>query len=409
MSPWQQQLRLNINRFTAVVDDSSPPSASNPVRFRELTPHPTLTQWNSGGGGSTAIMTTSPGGSFHADSQNFQSSPALQEYWARRDRQMLARDIYVMLYLFGGGQDVDSTAVPLNYAATSNGITSAGPPVQRPLYQDWQLAEMAQFAVNYVDALDRDDTITMFEYDKNLADGWNLDDNAFGPTSNDGTTTDRGFVFGVETQQLAFSEVLVIVSRMVKSYLPPNTPKDHLATQLDDSKTDRTFTYLELHNVSPYPVPVNNLNWQVALVSPGTVGVPNPSPQLPLSNPSQTITSSTMAAASKTTVYTMVTLNDFNNRTIAAGQTYTIGSRNYIAGTDDLNGKPYASTFVVDPNWSSALANPDPALGPPAHPVAPRLPQPTAACHFDGNLQTSTLLHRPFRAAPPARPTNPSC
>ena len=83
----------------------------------------------------------------------------------------MARDLYVMLYMFGGGQD------SVNYATTSNTLPAApGLPATCPVYQDWQLAEMAQFAINIVDSLDRDDTISMFEYDKNLADGWNLDD-----------------------------------------------------------------------------------------------------------------------------------------------------------------------------------------------------------------------------------------
>jgi hypothetical protein len=36
------------------------------------------------------------------------------------------------------------------------------------VYTPEQLQQMAQFAVNLVDALDRDDVITKFEYDRNL-------------------------------------------------------------------------------------------------------------------------------------------------------------------------------------------------------------------------------------------------
>jgi len=340
MSPWNQQLRLNVNRFTAVVDDSQAPGASNPLQFRQLTPHPTLTQWNNAasGNGATAIGSAGSGGSFHIDSQNFASHPALQEYWARRDRQMLARDIYVMLYLFGGGDDTQ------NYATTANSVTGNDPgdPSNtlklRTLYSDRQLAEMAQFAVNYVDALDRDDTITMFEYDKDLSSGWNLDDN---PITADGAGN-RSVVFGVEAQQLAFNEALVIVSRMVKGYLPPNPPKDHLATMFDDSKQDRTFAYLELQNVAPYPVPLNNLNWQIMLMDPSqSAGTLNPNSSLGLK---------------------LLTINDFNNQSVSPGLTYTIGTRTYIPGTDDVNSKPFPSTFVVDPNWNNGLANPDPAF-----------------------------------------------
>src|SRR4029077_17278358 len=91
-------------------------------------------------------------------------------------------DIYVMLYMFGGNESafISGTLQSVNYATQSNQPPSPGSPTSitnyRPVYQDWQLAEMAQFAVNIVDSLDRDDTITMFEYDKDLSNGWNLDD-----------------------------------------------------------------------------------------------------------------------------------------------------------------------------------------------------------------------------------------
>jgi len=35
-----------------------------------------------------------------------------------------------------------------------------------------RVREMAQFAVNLVDAMDHDNVITRFEYDRNLTDGW---------------------------------------------------------------------------------------------------------------------------------------------------------------------------------------------------------------------------------------------
>src|SRR5262249_45646189 len=120
----------------------------------------------------------------------FAAAPQNQEYWARRDRQQMARDIYVMLYTLGGENDSSSqnNANTVNFINTPNTISSAGPPVQRRLYFDWQLKEMAQFAANYVDALDRDDVITKFEYDKDLSNGWNLDDDPYGPPGNDTIT-----------------------------------------------------------------------------------------------------------------------------------------------------------------------------------------------------------------------------
>jgi len=393
-SPWQQQLRLNVNRFLTVANDQPTQTfgwtnPNNPLRYRELTPHPTYQEWvNAGDVG--APIPVSPTGSFVSDSQSFQGNPALQEYWARRDRQQLARDIYVMLYMFGGGADAVPNSNPMttiNYATTSNAVNatltnSQNPPPpagQRPLYQDWQLAEMAQFAVNYVDALDRDDTITMFEYDKDLSDGWNLDDNPYpgnppvnDPIVNNGKPQDRGVVFGVEAQQLAFNEALVIVSRRVPVFGMNNTWQDHPATQLNDSITDRTFTYLELFNVSPYPVPVNLLNWQVVLLDPlgGNTAALNPQ-----QTTSQGVAMPTVPGAAGTAL-SAVTLKDNQVNSNAAineagqilpGQIYTIGSRTYIGGTDDIApGQPYPSTFVVDPFWTSGTPSPDPAFATPA-------------------------------------------
>ena len=96
-----------------------------------------------------------------------------QEWLARYDRQRLARDIYTLLYLTGGGNDA------INYATASNQPVAG----VRPVYTDDQFREMAQFAVNLVDALDPDTNITVFEYDKDLSNGWNLDDNAYDGTA----------------------------------------------------------------------------------------------------------------------------------------------------------------------------------------------------------------------------------
>ncbi|RMG33228.1 MAG: hypothetical protein D6725_16110, partial [Planctomycetota bacterium] len=100
--------------------------------------------------------------------------PAEQD--ARRDRQLLARDIYVLLYFFGGRRD------DIDYFTTSNGPGNPGPHPPRPVYSDEELREMAQFAVNFVDALDPDDVITKFEYDKDLSNGWDLNDDPYDQT-----------------------------------------------------------------------------------------------------------------------------------------------------------------------------------------------------------------------------------
>ncbi|MBS0267256.1 MAG: hypothetical protein JSS02_35355, partial [Planctomycetes bacterium] len=229
-TPWQQQCRLNINRFLSVADPAQTFGSTlrqeqqNPLTYRQLTPHPTTSQWGTGSGATDPISKTlgAKGAPLTVDANGnsipspklafptvnsgttFVSNPALQEYWARRDRQQMARDIYVLLYMFGGGED------DRNYTND----TAGNPPTPKPpSYQPYQLYEMAQFAVNVVDSLDRDNVITRFEFDMNLANGWNLDDDAF--TTNDGGT-ERGEVFGVEAQLLAFNEALVAVSSRVK-------------------------------------------------------------------------------------------------------------------------------------------------------------------------------------------------
>jgi len=219
---------------------------------------------------------------------------AHREFWARRDRQQMARDIYVLLYTLGGARQAklnpsDPTAptVIADYRRTNdpNLPEDAAPvaPVNptdpvytteaayletpQPLYTHRQLRRMAQFAVNLVDALDTDNIATKFEYDKNLGPnpggttgGWELDDNPYtdtddvNPTTPDPATTEnglypedtdgRGVVYGVEAQQLTLSEVLAIRSKPVM----PGGNSD--ATPYPDDQ-DRDFLFVELQNMLP--------------------------------------------------------------------------------------------------------------------------------------------------------------
>ncbi len=404
-TPWQQQLRLNINRFLSTANpavsfgSSLQQNLQNPLQYRDLTPHPTTAQWNNLTTPSTAIS-VSPTGSFITDSASFSTRPDLQEYWARRDRQQMARDIYVMLYMFGSGYENEDLNLngtldtgedlPNNGIAMANRTTTPWPPTGdsqldnfvdcsavpnqpsttgnpvRPLYQDWQLYEMAQFAVNIVDSLDRDNVITMFEFDMDLQDGWNLDDNPYG-TPAEATTafpnavaagrsspaTDRGVVFGVEAQQLAFNEALVVVAPYVQKDTSTgagkdNTGIDHPATAWNDALRDRTFTYLELFNVGTNNLPLSNSNWQIMVLNPANQ---SNSPLNPLTS----------------NAWTLLTLTQPNS-VVNAGQPYTIGSYNYDASDAGTSGfaKP-VSQFVVDPNWSTTVStNPDPAFKTPA-------------------------------------------
>ena len=130
----------------------------------------------------------------------------------------MASDIYILLYMFGAGLDQNPmVASPLTY-------TSA------------QKKEMAQFAVNYVDALDRDNINTRFEYDTDLSNGWGLDDN---PYTNTAAETDRAEVWGCRSAA-AFYQRVPSRSKLIRS-CRVRRPYDHPATEYDD-KVDRFFT-----------------------------------------------------------------------------------------------------------------------------------------------------------------------
>ncbi len=256
------QLPLSINHILDVERNAqTPDEQSQPVqflkymkraglRFRPLTEHPDASE------GTTVLQLGSVPAYNPATPITFPpQTPEDREFWARRDRQKLARDIYVLLYTIGGARP--DTGKIKNYTgvnAPSLDISSTDPTA---LYTHEQLRQMAQFAVNLVDAMDTDDVITKFEYDKNFGDGWNLDDDPF---TDDGfaASTDplvtakglyphdsdlRGVVFGVEAQQLAFSEVLGIRSPMIAG--------GHDATPYDDAALDRDFMFVELQNLLP--------------------------------------------------------------------------------------------------------------------------------------------------------------
>lgn len=137
---------------------------------------------------------------------------------ARQERQAMARDIYVLLYTFCGGADTDG-----NF--TTN-LTNSGSP-----FSSEHMRRMAQFAVNIVDAVDRDNVTTEFWYDVNLSDGWNEPDHR---------------VFGVERQLVAISEALA-----VRTPDPTGFMSDHMATMFQENVKTYDYLFLELMNLSP--------------------------------------------------------------------------------------------------------------------------------------------------------------
>ena len=238
------------------------------LRFRSLTEHPSA----KAEGNDVLDLTDVPN---YDPANQIPFPPATvadREFWARRDRQQLCRDIYVMLYTLGGTQRDPANALKvIDYRGTNDPL--AAPGTANALYSHQQLREMAQFAVNFVDALDPDDVITKFEYDKNLGltanstteGGWNLDDDPYtmegaGPTPESdpdfARITDRGrnredsdirgVVYGVEAQQFAISEVLGVTTNT------RGNSQDHEATLYDDSQ-GRNHFFVELQNLLPQP------------------------------------------------------------------------------------------------------------------------------------------------------------
>jgi hypothetical protein len=230
------QRRLDINRVAWLMNpdqaplrfvDPNPNAAnlSNTVRFRELTPHPV----DPGVALPPALPASRPPLVAAAD----------QEAWARIDRQFLARDIYTLLYLFGSDAE-------------------AGNPLQGDIYEPWQKLEMAQFAVNMVDAMDPDDVITEFRFDPNLANGWDTSADNSLPGDNSGSVP--AVVYGVEAQSLVISEVLCLHQPKTQN------DDDHAATPYDDADSNRWFTHIELRNASPYAVDLTKGNWRLSVV-----------------------------------------------------------------------------------------------------------------------------------------------
>lgn len=220
------QFRFNLNQLLDVVRSTNGAAHPyySPLEYRPLTAHANDT-------GLTSITTVPIGG---ATPSYPPKNAEDREFWARFDRQRMARDIYVMLYMLCGGND--------DFDYRTNTAGSA--------YSDEQKQRMAQFAVNVVDSLDRDNVMTMFEYDTDLSNGWGLDDQPW-DTGNDPDAADRDVVFGVEAQELAFSETLWVYQRKYNG-----SAADNPATRYDETTQDHHHLFMELRSIAPRNVPL---------------------------------------------------------------------------------------------------------------------------------------------------------
>ncbi len=243
------QRRLNINRFL----DRTP---NGQFVERHLTPHPVFEDVDAGQDGGILDMMYAPGTSvvqIHdpvppaVAFANMQGNKFVQEWWAKYDRQRMARDIYVLLYTLGGSHDFNPT-------------DPGDPQLGTPEHLE-RCREMAQFAVNYVDALDRDSVVTEFIYDTNLADGWSIT----GEKDANGDLVERtelggqaARVFGVEAQQLTFSETLWTAFDREADMDIAETPWTE-----GNGEPPIQFLFMELRNASPFPARFGDGTWRL--------------------------------------------------------------------------------------------------------------------------------------------------
>ena len=262
-----RSMRLSVNQLLVGPNGNPYPSVTPAstgtlsrvpnisLNYRPITAHPDPTTL-------TAAPITNAVQSSHGGVGNLQNSyPAngnfggdnqFQEYWARCDRQLLARDIFSVLYVMGwpdgmnpGPPATDNTATPpTTYPTLVLDNSTQG--IQNQI----TIRQMAQFAVNLVDSLDGDNIPTRFEYDINPSNGWNVNDDPY----ENSTDTERAEVWGVERLDLTLSEALVVTA--------PSKATDLPFTQWDDTKL-QNFCFVELRNPSPNSVDLSQKAWRV--------------------------------------------------------------------------------------------------------------------------------------------------
>lgn len=285
-------LRLNLNgllvgpngnpypTFAMPPTDTLPPDLE--LHYRPLTPHPNPA--------SLPLTGSIPdfGWASYPPQGNFGMNYQLQEYWARVDRQLLARDIFMLLFVSVWPDAINYTGQPA-YGGIPLDLTNAS--VQSAL------REMAQYAVNVVDALDRDNIITRFAYDKDPTNGWNISDYPYGDLSN----PQREEVWGVERLDLTLSEALAVQTEPHSSDLP------FTAWDENGNGTDNDgryfFAYVELRNPGPHDVDLSQRAWRIE-VGPDYATAP-------------------------ATDHHLIRRLELRQGTIAAGSRFTIGSVNH--------------------------------------------------------------------------------
>lgn len=382
------QLPLSLNHILDVFRTEETPAVGTPeylnylrrvgMRFRPLTEHP-MADETDGAGREFADVTSIPQvGTTAGDTALTNFPPKTfedREFWARRDRQKLARDIYVLLYTVGGTTN-----------ALADNSTNA-------VYSDRALRRMAHFAANMVDAMDSDHVATVFEYDKNLSDGWQLDDDPFtnNPAENTGPGTDdglyplddsaRGVVMGVEAQSLSFSEALAV---RLEDFAKYNNTSDDPTTQFNDlsqatqladpdiERRDRYVLHIELQNNQPYVVDLSvdgvtgttngqQAIWQLARVDRTTAHSAN------AGDPSDAVQLTTLSPVAHSGGADGAVMNFMDgNAAINGGERFSVSmaTASNTSGTDSLRADPLgtgtADLYLQKPGQSDyVLISPD--------------------------------------------------
>ncbi len=120
------QLPLSINHILDVERNPQTPQEGTArflqymqrtgLRFRPLTEHPDLTEGNT-----VTTANTLPTWSAASPVAYPPTTVGEREFWARRDRQKMARDIFVLLYTTGGAQLLNATNEDIiDYTGTNN-------------------------------------------------------------------------------------------------------------------------------------------------------------------------------------------------------------------------------------------------------------------------------------------------
>ncbi|MBI1311357.1 hypothetical protein GC176_08625 [bacterium] len=256
----------------------------------------------------------------------------------------MARDIYVLLYTLCGGleseSDLNGNGMPdPSEDKNGNGVFDSWDHTTTPgttLYTLPQLKEMAQFAVNLVDELDQDNVVTIFEYDTDLSDGWDLDDQAWTVESALPPSGYRGVVAGVEGQQLTFSETLWVRQEQLVND-NPYTPFDDTTAPAGTAGMGAPayhFVQIELRNASPKSVDLAEDNvtttvatgsWRLRWVNDASIG-----------NVGDVSTTNTLSTPENGIVFLDPPASG-TKLSIGAGQLYSIATSNYPApGSADL-------------------------------------------------------------------------